>query len=205
LEKQDLKKKFEGFYNPSKKEFTVIDVPEFDFLMVDGRGDPNTSQDYKDAIEALFSTSYTLKFMIKKGKTAIDYGVLPLESLWWTDDPTKFSLENKSNWNWTSMIMQPKFITDPLVKEALEQVKKKKSPAALTKLRFQSFKEGLAVQVMYVGAFSAEPPTIEKMHTFIKQNGYEFNGKHHEIYLTDATRTAPEKMKTIIRQPIKKS
>ena len=173
--------------------------------MADGRGDPNTSQDYKDAIEGLFSTSYTLKFMIKKGKMAIDYGVLPLESLWWTDEPTRFSSENKSNWNWTAMIMQPKFITDALVKEALEQVKKKKSPIALSKLRFQNFKEGLAAQIIYVGAFSAESPTIENIHTFIKQKGYEFNGKHHEIYLTDATRTTPEKMKTIIRQPIKKS
>ena len=144
--------------------------------------------------------------MIKKGKMAIDYGVLPLESLWWTDEPTRFSSENKSNWNWTAMIMQPKFITDALVKEALVQVKKKKSPTALSKIALPELQRGSSpAQILYVGPFSESLLTIEKMHTFIKQNGYEFNGKHHEIYLTDATRTAPEKMKTIIRQPIKKS
>ena len=112
--KRTLKRNSRTFTTRQRRSSLIVDVPDFDFLMADGRGDPNTSQDYKDAIEGLFSTSYTLKFMIKKGKMAIDYGVLPLESLWWADEPTRFSSENKSNWNWTAMIMQPKFVTDAL-------------------------------------------------------------------------------------------
>ena len=142
--KRTLKKNSRTFTTRQRRSSLLLMFLILIFLWWMGRGDPNTSQDYKDAIEALFSTSYTLKFMIKKGKMAIDYGVLPLESLWWADEPTRFSLENKSNWNWTAMIMQPKFITDALVNEALEQVKKKKSPIALSKLRFQNFKEGLS-------------------------------------------------------------
>lgn len=175
------------------------------FLMIDGVGDPNTAQEFKDAMETLYAVSYTLKFMIKKGDTAIDYGVLPLEGLWWTDDMTKFSIANKDIWKWTVMIMQPEYVTTELFNEAFKQVEKKKNLATLPKIRFESFHEGSSAQIMHVGPYSAEGPTIEKLHSFIKEKGYELRGKHHEIYLSDPRKATPEKMKTVLRHPIKKN
>ena len=204
MEKVDLKKELKDFYNPPSKKVVIVDVPAFNFLMVDGKGDPNTAQEYKDAVEALFTVSYTLKFMVKKGKIAVDYGVLPLEGLWWADNMNAFVEGDKGSWKWTAMIMQPKYVTQALFKEAVEQVKKKKNPVALPKLRFESFREGLSAQTMYFGPYSGEKATIEKIHAYIKQNGYELSGKHHEIYLSDPRRSAPEKLKTIIRQPMTK-
>ncbi len=201
----DLKKELKHLYNPSSKEPVVVYVPEMDFLMVDGAGDPNTAQEYKDAVEALYAVSYALKFMIKKGDAAVDYGVMPLEGLWWADDVTQFSMQNKDIWRWTSMIMQPKYVTKDLFDKAIAQVAKKKGLPALSKMRFESFDEGLAAQVMHLGPYSAEGPTIEILHNFIKENGYELRGKHHEIYLTDPQRSAQEKMKTVLRQPIRNS
>jgi hypothetical protein len=204
LDKIDTMKEFKELYRPSSKKVVVVDVPDFNFIMIDGTGDPNTSQDYKDAIEALFNVSFTLKFMVKKGKQPVDYSVLPLEGLWWADDSNVFMSGKKDQWKWTAMIMQPKFVTTELFKEAVEQVKKKKNPAALSKLRFECFIEGLSAQILHIGPYSAEKPTVEKIHNFVKENGYEFNGKHHEIYLSNPARAAPEKLKTIVRQPIKK-
>jgi len=205
MKKIDFKKELKYLYNPSAKEVVFVDVPEMTFLMIDGMGDPNTAQEYKDAIEALYSVSYALKFMIKKGEMTIDYVVMPLESLWWTDDMTQFTTDNKDVWKWTSMIMQPQFVIKDLFDNAVEQVKKKNLPA-LPKTRFETFYEGLSAQIMHIGPYSAEGPNIEKLHNFIKENGYEFDGlvqKHHEIYLSDPRRTKPEKMKTVIRQPVK--
>lgn len=202
--KIDFKKELKNLYKPSDKEVEIIDVPKMNFLMIDGAGNPNTSQEYKDAVEALYTVSYALKFMIKKGEVAVDYGVLPLEGLWWVDDMTKFSVENKDVWKWTSMIMQPEYVTRDLFEQAVEQVKKKKNPPSLSKIRFESFNEGLSAQIMHIGPFSAERPTIEKVHNLVNEKGYELRGKHHEIYLSDPRKAAPEKMKTIIRQPIRK-
>lgn len=203
MKKIDFKKELKNLYSASVKEAAVVEVPEMNFLMIDGKGDPNTSKDFKEAIEALYPVSYTLKFMIKRGKIAVDYGVMPLEGLWWADDMSKFNPENKNLWKWTVMIMQPKYITEDLVKDALKQVEKKKNPPALSKLRFENFNEGLSAQMMHIGPYSAEGPNIEKLHKFIKEKGYKLKGKHHEIYLSDVRKSAPEKMKTIIRQPVK--
>lgn len=200
--KIDFKKELKHLYNPSAKKIETVDVPMMNFLMIDGSGDPNTAQEYKDAVEALFAVSYALKFSVKKEK-GVDYGVLQLEGLWWTDDMTQFSMENKEAWKWTSMIMQPEYVTEDLVSKALEQVEKKKNPPALPKIRFENFHEGLSAQTMHIGPYSAEAPTIERLHNFIKENGYELKGKHHEIYLSDPRRSAPEKMKTVIRQPMR--
>ena len=188
-------------YNPPR-EVVLIDVPEMNFLMIDGVGDPNTSQEYKDAIEALYAVSYALKFMVKKIK-AIDYVVAPREGLWWTDEPSQFSMRNKDMWKWTSMIMQPEYITNALFDKAYAEIERKKNLSALSKIRFESWREGLSVQIMHVGPYSAEGPTIKKLHNFIKENGYELRGKQHEIYLSDPRKSAPEKLKTVIRQPVK--
>lgn len=203
--KIDFKKELKHLYNPSAKEVAIADVPTMNYLMVDGAGDPNTAQEYQDAIEALYAVSYALKFTVKKEK-AIDYGVMPLESLWWTDDMAQFSTENKDIWKWTAIIMQPEYVTKELFNQALEQVAKKKKLPALSKVRFESLHEGLSAQIMQLGPFSAEGPSIEKLHGFIKENRYEFDGltqKHHEIYLSDVRRVSPEKMRTVIRQPMR--
>ena len=202
--KIDFKKEMSQYYNPPAKKISVVDVPAMNFILIDGSGDPNTSQEYRDAIEALYSLSYALKFMVKK-EQSVDYGVMPLEGLWWTDDMAQFSLRDKSNWKWTSMIMQPEYVSAELFQQALEQVEKKKRLPALPQTRFENFREGLAVQIMYIGPFADEGPTVESLHNFIRQNGYTFDGvnqKHHEIYLSDFRKTAPEKLKTVIRQPV---
>ena len=200
--KIDYKKELKHLYRPSTKKIEIVDVPQMNFLMVDGEGDPNTSQSFSDAIEALYSVSYTLKFMVKKGEMGVDYGVLPLEALWWSDDMSAFSTGNKDAWKWTLMIMQPEFITQKMVKEALVEVERKKKPVSLQFVRFEALKEGKAAQIMHIGPFSEEGPTIEKVHLFIEENGSRRVGKHHEIYLSDIRRAAPEKWKTIVRQPI---
>jgi hypothetical protein len=203
MKKIDFKKELKHLYAASAKNVKAVEVPQMNFLMIDGEGDPNTSQAFQDAVEALFSVSYSLKFMIKKGKQGIDYGVMPLEGLWWADDMSQFSIENKDNWKWTPMIMQPEYVTGNLVDEAIEQVKKKKSLTALPKIRFEAFSEGKAAQILHIGPFSEEGPTIQKVHDFIRGMKYKLFEKHHEIYLSDIRKAALEKLKTIIRQPMK--
>ena len=205
MKKLDFKKELKDFYSGvSAKEFSIVDVPPLQFLMIDGQGYPGTSQEYQDAMQALYPLSYTLKFMgKKKGK---DYVVMPLEGLWWAKDMDVFTeafMERKDEWLWTSMIMQPDIITKEMVEKAIEEVKRKKDPPALSKVRFETYSEGLSAQIMYFGPFSEEGPTIERLHDFIKNQGYELRGKHHEIYLSDPRRTKPERLKTVIRQPMK--
>lgn len=202
MEKIDYKKKLKHLYRPSAKKVEIVDVPRMNFLMVDGEGDPNTSKAFSDAIEALFPLAYTLKFMVKKGDLAIDYGVLPLEALWWADDMNAFAAERKDDWQWTVMIMQPEFITQEMVFGAAAEVERKKKPVSLPLVRFESFREGEAAQTLHVGPFSEEGSTIDRVHSYIDENGSQRIGKHHEIYLSDLRRAAPEKWKTIVRQPI---
>lgn len=202
MAKIDFQKQLKYLYGPSAKEVTMVDVPKMNFLMVDGQGDPNTSQAFSDAIEALYAVSYTLKFMVKKGDLGIDYGVLPLEGLWWADDMSSFGTGNKDAWKWTLMIMQPEFITPDMVQEATDAVRKKKKPVSLPLVRFESFKEGKVAQILHIGSFADEGPTVEKVHAFIDASGSQRIGKHHEIYLSDMRRAAPEKWKTVIRQPM---
>jgi hypothetical protein len=202
MEKLDYKKQLKHLYGPSAKKVEIVEVPQMNFLMVDGEGDPNNAQSFSDAIEALYAVSYTLKFMVKKGEMGVDYGVLPLEALWWSDDMSAFSTGNKDAWKWTLMIMQPEFITSEMVKEAMEQVEKKKKLDSLSLVRFEPFKEGKAAQIIHIGPFSEEGPTIEKVHLFIEESGFRRVGKDHEIYLSDIRRAAPEKWKTIVREPM---
>ncbi len=199
----DLKKECKHLYNPSAKTASLVEVPKMNFLMIDGKGDPNKSKDFQEAIESLFSLSYTIKFNLKKSG-GYDYRVMPLEGLWWVEGRIdKFRLENKKNWKWTLMIMQPEFVTAKKVQEAREQLEKKKAPAMLSELRFENLAEGNAAQIMHVGPFSKEGPTLAKLHQFIDKSGHSLRGKHHEIYLSDFRRVAPERMKTVIRQPLK--
>ena len=202
MDKIDLKKELKQLYRPSAKEVVEVDVPAMNYLMVDGEGDPNTSQAYSDAVEALFSVSYAVKFMVKKGESAVDYAVMPLEGLWWADDMSKFTTADKSNWKWTMMIMQPSFAAPEIIGSAIAAVKKKKNPAAISKLRLEEFSEGRCAQIMHIGPFSEEGPTIAKVHGFVESRS-RLTGKHHEIYLSDIRKANPSKWKTIIRQPMR--
>lgn len=205
MPKTDLKKDLKHLYFPSAKEVSVVEVAEMNFLMVDGAGDPNTTQDFQQAIEVLYALSYTLKFTIKKLGSAPDHTVMPLEALWWTDESGRLNVEDKTSWKWTAMIVQPPSVTEGLLAEAANQVREKRNPAGLSKVRFEPFNEGLSAQIMHVGPYSEERPTIERLHRFIEDNGYVLVGKHHEIYLGDPRRTAPERLKTVVRQPIAKA
>ena len=151
----------------------------------------------------MYSVAYTAKFALKKSGGE-DFTVMPLEGLWWTEDMRLFSADKKDDWLWTLMIAQPASVTSALIQDAVKEVAKKKNPPALTKVRFMSFHEGPAVQILFIGPYADEGPVIARMHAFIAENGYEPAGKHHEIYLGDLRRTSPERLKTILRQPVRR-
>jgi len=201
MAKIDLKKELRQLYGQSPKAPSIVDVPPLNFMMIDGTGDPNESQAFKDAISALYSAAFTLKFAIKKAR-GIDYAVMPTEGLWWTERLEDFNIEDATNWLWTIMIMQPDFVTADEVAQAVVAAKAKKGLAALDLIRFERYDEGRAAQILHVGSYATEKPTIDKLHAFIAEQGVTIMGKHHEIYLSDPNRTAPEKLKTIIRYPI---
>ena len=206
MKKIDLKKEQKYLYSPSAKEVTLVEVPTMNFLLADGAGNPNTAPAFHEAVEALYGLSYALKFMVKKGQ-GIDYAVLPLEGLWWAEDMEAFNPERleKDRWQWTLMIRQSEPVTPELFGQAREQVKKKKSLPYLSRVRWENLQEGLSAQILYVGPFAEEHATIQRIHTFVRDQGCRLAGKHHEIYLSDPRKTAPEKLKTVIRQPVKKN
>ena len=201
MDKIDLRKERPDLWKASAKAPTMVDVPAMHFLMVDGEGDPNTSAAFQQAIEALYGLSYTLKFASKMGR-GIDWKVMGIEGLWWADDPEAFRAGRKDEWRWTLLIAQPDVVTAEAVEAARETLRQKKNPAALDRVRLERFDEGLSAQMLHVGPYSEEGPTIERLHAFIRNQGYDLAGKHHEIYLSDPRRVAPEKLKTILRYPV---
>lgn len=203
MEKIDLRKALKQLYRPSAKEFAMVDVPPMRYLMIDGYGNPNTSEDYQNAIQALYSVSYTLKFTSKK-ELGKDYVVLPLEGLWWADDMSAFTSGNKDQWHWTMMIMQPEWITSAMIATAIDTVRAKKPIPGLSLLRHELLTEGRAVQIMHVGSYDQEAPVLARLHhEYLPQHKLTFNGKHHEIYVGDPRKTAPDKLNTVLRQPVK--
>jgi len=203
MDKVDYKKTLKEFYQAKVGQPVVVTVPAMNFLMLDGHGDPNTSQEYIDAIQALYPVAYNLKFMCKRER-GMDLGAMPLEGLWWTEKMSDFNVNDKSNWLWTAMIMQPDIVDEDMFERAVQQVAEKKSPKSLGKLRFEVYEEGRTARVLYIGPYADEGPSIQELHSFIKEQGGaldENNRHHHEIYLGDPRRTDPSKLKTIIRQP----
>ncbi len=201
MSKIDFKKTL-ACYKAKKGKIEIIEVPELQYLMVDGHGDPNTSKEFKVAVETLFPIAYKLKFMSKIDLKK-DYAVMPLEGLWWAKDMEKFtSARDKSDWDWTLMIMTPDWIT----KEMFEQAKvavKDKNLSKINEIRLETLKEGKCVQTLHVGSFDDEGPMLKHIHTeFIPQNGLKMVQKHHEIYFSDFRKVSPDKMKTILRQPV---
>jgi DNA-binding PadR family transcriptional regulator len=202
MDKIDFKKELKELYAPKNKDWEFVDVPTMNFLKIDGAGNPNTSPAYKEAVEALFSVSYTIKFMSKR-QLDKDYGVAPLEGLWYADDMSVFETRDKDAFKWTMMIMQPEWITEEMVSQAVATVKEKKNPPALPKLRFEPFAEGKSLQLMHIGSYDDETPKLMYLHhEYMPQNNLKFNGNHHEIYIGDPRKSAPEKLKTILRQPV---
>lgn len=202
MDKIDYKKKLAS-YAAKKNTPEGISVPELTYLAVDGAGDPNTAESFKNAVEALFTVAYTIKFAYKK-KTGTDFAVMPLEGQFWTDDMNQFSQTNKDIWKWTLLVLQPEFITSKDVEEAKEAAFKKKGNDTIKVVQLRQLAEGTAAQLLHIGPYSQEAENIQKIHAFIKAKGGTFDGlkqKHHEIYLSDMRKTAPEKLKTIIRQP----
>lgn len=202
MNKIDYKKDLKEYYQAKLNKIVTVDVPKMNFIMIDGYGDPNASQDYIDAIQTLYPIAYGIKFCCKK-ELELDFGVMPLEGLWWSDNMDDFD-KNKDDWLWTAMIMQPDFVNKTIFDKVVEQTRVKKSLPSIDKIRFESYDEGRSAQTMYVGPYAQEGEIIQAVHTFIKQQGGKLdstNKHHHEIYLSDPRRTDASKLKTIIRQP----
>ncbi len=208
----DLRRELKPFYAPPAKKVELVDVPEFQFAMVSGAiepgAEPGNSPAFASAVEALYGIAYTLKFMSKqRAVDPVDYPVMALEGLWWVEGG-EFSLARKDNWAWTVMILQPDHITPEMFEEARAQVRARRgeSPAlSLAALRLERWREGLCVQAMHIGPYSEEPATVARMEAFAAEHGYVLRGKHHEIYLGDPRRTAPERLKTVLRHPVERA
>ena len=199
MEKIDFKKTLKHLYNPPGGRFTVVDVPSMNFLMVDGHGDPNHSLQFQQNTQALYTLAYSIKFALKP--SGVEFVVPPPEGLWWMEDMNEFSPETKDRWDWTLMMMQPEAVTQELMERVRQEALRKKALPALEKVRLEAYDEGLSVHILYYGAYADEGPTIARMHAYIRAESYITNGKHHEIYLGDPRITAPERLRTIIRQP----
>jgi hypothetical protein len=204
MNKLNLKKELKENYRANAKKPNIVDVPEGKFVTIIGRGAPGGSA-YHAALTALYSVAYTIKFKCKaEGK---DFTVMTLEGLWWWDDPSITDLADappREEWNWKSMIRIPDFVTEDTVEEAKKNVKETKDIKEADKLKLETFHEGLSAQIMHVGPYSEEGPTGKKLHDFIRESGYKMRGLHHEIYMSDPRRVPPERLKTILRQPIEK-
>lgn len=203
MKKVDLKKDLKKFYATKSQEFEIVDVPEMQFVMVDGMGTPGTSEVYLAALQALYSVSYALKFM-SKIEMERDYVVPPLQGLWWADDLKSYIDDDKEKWRWTMMIMAPNWLNQTHF-EAARNKAEAKLGSLPDSVRFEKYHEGLGVQILHIGPYADEAPTIAKLHNeFLPANGLAETGHHHEIYLSDPRRAAPEKLKTILRQPVRR-
>jgi len=196
--KVDLKKELRGLYS-ARRAPELIEVPPLTYLMADGGGDPS-GPEYSSVVESLYGVAYSLKFLAKA--EGDDFVVMPLQGLWWADDMDAFLEGSRDDWRWTMMILQPAVVDENMVATAIEQVAAKKDLPVLDRVRLEVYEEGAAAQLMHIGPYSEEAPNIERLHRFIEDSGKQRRGLHHEIYLSDPRRAAPEKMKTIIRQPV---
>ena len=203
MAKTDIKKERKDLYAPSSTDFALVDVPELTYLMIDGDGDPNTAASYREAVEALYAVSYALKFASKKHLDR-DYVVGPLEGLWSAADPSSFVRRAKDEWQWTMMIVQPEWITGEMVAKATATTAAKKDVPAIPILRHERYHEGCSVQILHIGSYDDETSVLARLHDeFMPARGLTFNGPHHEIYLSDPRRTAPDRLRTVLRQPVR--
>lgn len=200
MTKIDFKKEFKPLYKAPDKPI-LMDVPPLSYLMIDGQGDPNTAPVYAESVGTLYKLAYAIRFLMRD-EHGLDFGVMPLEGLWWVEDMGEFSYSDKSNWFWTMLIMQPEAVTPEIVKAAREKVARKHNPSLLPQVRLDKLAEGRSAQVMHHGPYADEKPTIDRLHAFIDSQGLTPHLKHHEIYLKDPRRCAPENLLTILRHPV---
>lgn len=198
----DLKRELKAYYAPKNTDWELVDVPEQQFIGINGRGNPNTAEEYARAVEALFAVAYTVKFAAKRG-AGRDFVVGPLEGLWWAEDPAVFVAGDKDSWQWTMLISQPEWITEDMIEDAKQTALKKKRLPAIDKIRRVVFTEGRCAQTLHIGSYADEAPLLARLHDeFLAANDLQMSGPHHEVYLGDPRKTAPEKLKTILRQPV---
>ena len=203
MEKYDIKKACKAWYGAPAGAFVRLDMPAMHYFMIDGAGDPNTAAEYAAAVEALYTASYTLKFM-SKAELGRDYVVPPLEGLWWAEDLSDFVARRKDRWRWTMMIAVPEFVGRAMAEEAIAKAREKKGSAALSRLRYERLEEGTVVQTLHVGSYDDEGPVLRRLHEeFLPAQSLLPTGHHHEIYLSDPRKTAAAKLKTILRQPVR--
>lgn len=204
MTKVDFKRTIDA-YRARNGRFDLVDVPDLNYLMIDGSGDPNTSPEFTTAVEALFPLAYTLKFASKLALDR-DYTVMPLEGLWWADDHASFtSARDKSRWHWTLMIMQPDWIDETMFADAVTRASAKSPAARVGEVRLETLHEGLCAQTLHVGTYDDEAPVLAQMHDeFIPHNGVQLTGTHHEIYFSDPRRGDPAKRRTLLRQPVQR-
>lgn len=202
MTKTDFKKTLDS-YQARSGQFRVLEVPPMQYVMVDGHGDPNSSPEFADALEALYPVAYKVKFASKQ-ELGRDYVVTPLEGLWWSTDMAAFAAaRDKSRWDWTVMLMVPDWITREMFEAAVAKVAAKSPPAGLGRVRLETLAEGRCVQTLHLGSFDDEAETLDRMHhEFIPGAGLVMTGKHHEIYFSDFRKTEPGKLRTILRQPV---
>lgn len=213
MEKFDYKKEYKDLYQPKTKP-SIIEIPEMTFIAIDGKGDPNTSDEYKEALEILYGLSFTIKMSKMSGTQPegyFEYVVPPLEGLWYVDD-AKFdgtNITDKNRFCWISMIRQPEFVKEKVFENARNALAKKKRELDLSKARIMKMTEGLCIQIMHKGAYDNETESIAKIREFAEKSGYTEDISdtrfHHEIYLSDPRRCAPENLKTVIRHPIRRN
>jgi len=201
-ERIDLRRVLKDLYTASSKAPTLVEVPPLQYLMIDGAGNPNNSPDYAAAVEALYSLSYTVKFQVRQSALSIDAAVMPLEGLWWADDMAAFAAGDRERWQWTMMILQPAHVTPDIVAASMAALKQRRSLQGLEQIRLEDYHEALSAQILHLGPYATEGPTIAALHEYIWAKGYVPAGKHHEIYLGDPRRTAPDRLRTVIRQPV---
>ncbi len=204
MSKVDLKKDLKHLYSPPAS-FSLVDVPPLRYLMADGHGDPNSAPEYAQAVQALYAVAYKLKFL-SKNQTGQDYVVMPLEGLWWAADMSAFTTaHDKTAWDWTMMILQPDWITQEMLEDVAGQLARQKALPALPRVRLETYHEGLAVQILHIGSYEEEAPVLQRLHReYLPENRLEPAGKHHEIYLGDPRKVVPEKLKTVLRQPVRR-
>lgn len=203
-EKYDYKKALKTLFNPPVKEPQVVSVPPMQFLAIDGKGGPNDNPEFEAAVSALYGCAYSIKFARKKAALEPEYSVQPLEGLWWVEGGSAENWQTAalSQWRWRLLIGQPDFITQADLAAAKAEIMKKKG-ADVSAVRLERFDEGTVVQILYIGPYKDEHPAIAKLHEWARAQGYELHGLHHEIYLGDPRKTAPEKLKTILRMPVR--
>ncbi|XVS67932.1 GyrI-like domain-containing protein [Actinosynnema sp. CA-299493] len=202
LDRYDVKRELKQLYAPRNTDWALVDVPEQQFVAIDGRGDPNTSAAHADAVAALYSVAYTIKFASKR--EGRDLVVAPLEGLWWADDPEVFTARAKDSWHWRMLISQPGWISEEAIEAAKQVASAKKALPAIADVRREVLHEGVSAQVLHIGSYDDEGPVLARLHDeWLQANGLRMSGLHHEVYVGDPRKTEPAKLRTVLRQPVR--